>query len=158
MPGMSYDSRLDYYEALGVGRDATGEELKQAHVELALKYHPDVAAGGDTAANNSHFRAIQDAFTVLGNPVTRLLYNEARFGASPNALGGLGASSSSSAVPDDSYTMQKANYVNVRRNASSNWREIKDKYKTERYRQHSIPACKHVYKHLYLCIYLHCHS
>jgi DnaJ-class molecular chaperone len=135
MPEVSYDSRIDYYEVLGVGREATGEELKHSHVELALKYHPDVAVGGDTAANNSHFRAIQDAFTVLGNPVTRQLYDDARYGSSSSSsiLGGMGtSSSSSSAVPDNSYTMQKANYVNVRRNASSNWREIKDKYKTER--------------------------
>uniref|UniRef100_A0A8D2QLU1 DnaJ heat shock protein family (Hsp40) member C18 n=1 Tax=Zosterops lateralis melanops TaxID=1220523 RepID=A0A8D2QLU1_ZOSLA len=63
----------DYYEILGVSRDAGEEELKRAYRRLALKFHPDKnLAPGATEA----FKAIGNAFAVLSNPEKRLRYDE----------------------------------------------------------------------------------
>ncbi|NXO08176.1 DJC18 protein, partial [Oriolus oriolus] len=63
----------DYYEILGVSRDAGEEELKRAYRRLALKFHPDKnRAPGATEA----FKAIGNAFAVLSNPEKRLRYDE----------------------------------------------------------------------------------
>ena len=56
----------DPYRVLGVGRDATLNEIKSAHRGLAKRYHPD-AAGGDTG----RFLAVQEAYQVLSNPLLR---------------------------------------------------------------------------------------
>ncbi|XP_020643736.3 dnaJ homolog subfamily C member 18 isoform X1 [Pogona vitticeps] len=63
----------NYYEILGVGRDAKDEDLKKAYRKLALKFHPDKnCAPGATDA----FKAIGTAFAVLSNPEKRLQYDQ----------------------------------------------------------------------------------
>jgi len=66
----------DYYEILGVGKDAGADELKKAYRKLALKYHPDRNAG-DTAAEEK-FKEAAEAYEVLSNPEKRQRYD--RFG------------------------------------------------------------------------------
>ena len=65
----------DYYEALGVARDADAEELQQAYRRLARTYHPDV--NKDPAAEE-RFKEINEAYHVLSDPDTRARYD--RFG------------------------------------------------------------------------------
>ncbi len=63
----------DYYNVLGVGRDASQEDIKAAYRKLARKWHPDVNAG-DSAAEK-RFKEINEAHEVLGDPETRRKYD-----------------------------------------------------------------------------------
>jgi molecular chaperone DnaJ len=80
-------SRRDYYEVLGVGRNATDAEIKSAYRRLALKHHPD-RNPGDKAAED-HFKQAAEAYAVLADREKRSLYD--RFGhAGIGAAGGAG--------------------------------------------------------------------
>lgn len=62
----------DYYEVLGVPRDATGEQIKKAYRRLAMKYHPDVADTPDAAEK---FKEIGEAYEVLHDTNKRAMYD-----------------------------------------------------------------------------------
>jgi molecular chaperone DnaJ len=69
-------SKRDYYEILGVKKNATHEELKKAYRELALRYHPDrVPAEKKKEAENT-FKEISEAYAVLSDPQKRALYDQ----------------------------------------------------------------------------------
>jgi molecular chaperone DnaJ len=63
----------DYYEILGVDRDASQAEIKKAYRRMALKYHPDRNAGDSEAAET--FKEAARAYEVLGNEETRRRYD-----------------------------------------------------------------------------------
>ncbi len=69
-------SKRDYYEILGVGREATDQEIKSAYRKLALKYHPD-RNPGDAQAEES-FKEAAEAYSVLADTDKRHMYD--RFG------------------------------------------------------------------------------
>jgi molecular chaperone DnaJ len=69
-------NKQDYYEILGVKRDAKPEEIKKAYRRLARKYHPDVNPG-DKAAEE-RFKLTSEAHDVLSDPKKRSVYD--RFG------------------------------------------------------------------------------
>lgn len=69
------DVRRDYYEVLGVPRDASTEEIKRAFRRLAMKYHPDRNRSPDAEAR---FKEINEAYEVLSDPEKRAAYD--RFG------------------------------------------------------------------------------
>ena len=69
-------SKADYYEVLGVSRDASDQELKSAYRKLALKYHPD-RNPGDHAAEEK-FKEASEAYQVLSDADKRAAYD--RFG------------------------------------------------------------------------------
>src|ERR1700730_8024894 len=72
----------DYYEVLGVKRDASEEEIKKAHRKLARQYHPDRNPGDKQA--EAKFKDIQAAYDVLSDKSKRSNYD--RFGtAEPGA-------------------------------------------------------------------------
>ena len=62
----------DYYQVLGVARDASADELRKAFRKLARKYHPDVSKEADASARMS---AINEAHTVLSDPERRAAYD-----------------------------------------------------------------------------------
>ncbi len=66
-------ARRDYYEVLGVKKNAGPDELKKAFRTLALKYHPD-RNEGDTDAE-ARFREVAEAWDVLGDPEKRVRYD-----------------------------------------------------------------------------------
>ncbi len=74
----------DYYEALGVGREATPQEIKSAYRKLAVRYHPD-RNPGDSAAEE-RFKEAAEAYAVLSDPEKRKRYD--RFGHQGVAAGG----------------------------------------------------------------------
>ncbi len=77
-------SKADYYEVLGVSRDATDQELKSAYRKQALKYHPD-RNPGDRAAEEK-FKEASEAYQVLSDADKRAAYD--RYGHA--GLGGQG--------------------------------------------------------------------
>jgi molecular chaperone DnaJ len=78
--------KRDYYEVLGVGKDATEAEIKRAFRELARRHHPDVAPAGD---DGERFREINEAYAVLSDKDTRARYD--RWGHADDGASGLSA-------------------------------------------------------------------
>jgi molecular chaperone DnaJ len=72
------DVRRDYYEVLGVPRDASTEEIKRAFRRLAMKYHPDRNRSPDAEAR---FKEINEAYAVLSDPEKRAQYDRGLLGA-----------------------------------------------------------------------------
>jgi molecular chaperone DnaJ len=70
----------DYYEVLGVGRNATQDEIKRAYRDLAMRYHPDKNKSKEA---EERFKRANEAYAVLGDPEKRRQYDvlgSARFG------------------------------------------------------------------------------
>ena len=68
--------KRDYYEILGISRNANGEEIKKAYRQMALQYHPDRNPGDREAEEK--FKEASEAYEVLRDPEKRSLYD--RFG------------------------------------------------------------------------------
>jgi curved DNA-binding protein len=66
----------DYYEVLGVARDAAQDEIKKAYRKLALKWHPDRHAGKDAEAAEAKFKRISEAYEVLSDADKRAKYDQ----------------------------------------------------------------------------------
>jgi len=79
--------KRDYYEVLGVARNASDEEIKKAYRKLALKYHPDRNPGDKQA--EERFKELSEAYSVLSDGERRLQYD--RFGHAAFEQGGMGA-------------------------------------------------------------------
>jgi molecular chaperone DnaJ len=78
--------KRDYYDVLGVGRSATGEEVKRAYRKLAVKFHPD--KNPDDPHAEEKFKELGEAYDVLMDPEKRAAYD--RFGHAAFASGGAG--------------------------------------------------------------------
>lgn len=78
-------NKKDYYEVLGVSKDASDADIKSAFRKLAKKYHPDICKEPDAEAK---FKEVQEAYAVLSDPNKRKQYDQFGHAAFENNGGG----------------------------------------------------------------------
>jgi len=83
-------AKRDYYEVLGVKRDADADAVKKAYRKLAVQYHPDKNPGNVEAEEN--FKQITEAYEVLSDPAKRQKYDQFGHQAFGPGSGGFGRS------------------------------------------------------------------
>ena len=76
----------DYYNTLGIQRNASDKEIQKAYRDLARKYHPDMNPGDDSAKQK--FQEVQQAYDILSDGKKRSQYDQ--FGAGFEQMGGGG--------------------------------------------------------------------
>jgi molecular chaperone DnaJ len=67
-------AKRDFYEVLGVSRDASQDEIKKSYRQMAMKYHPDRNPGNKEAEDK--FKEAAEAYEVLSDPEKRQRYNQ----------------------------------------------------------------------------------
>ena len=79
----------DFYQTLGVAREADTEEIRKAYRKLARKHHPDLNPG-DKAAED-RFKKVQEAYDVLSDPKKKQMYDQVGFYSENGMPAGAGA-------------------------------------------------------------------
>ena len=83
-------AKRDYYEVLGVNKDATDDDLKKSYRRLAMKWHPD--RNPDNPKAEEHFKEAKEAYEILADANKRAAYDQfGHAGVNPQAGGGSGA-------------------------------------------------------------------
>ena len=82
-------AKRDYYEVLGVPRNAGDDEIKKAYRKLAMKYHPDRNQGNAAKEAEAKFKEIKEAYEILSDGQKRAAYDQyGHAGVDPNMGGG----------------------------------------------------------------------
>lgn len=81
-------SKRDFYEVLGVSRDASERDIKKAYKRLAMKYHPDRNQGDESAADK--FKEVKEAYEILTDPQKKAAYDQYGHAAFEQGGGGFG--------------------------------------------------------------------
>ncbi len=95
-------AKRDYYEVLGVGKNASEDEIKKAYRKIAIKYHPDRNPGNKEAEDK--FKEAAEAYDVLHDPQKRQQYDQFGFDG-PAGGGGFGGFGGASMNMDDIFSM-----------------------------------------------------
>ena len=80
--------KRDFYEVLGVDRNADDKKIKTAYRKLAKKYHPDMNPNDENAKKK--FEEVGEAYAVLSDPEKRKMYDQFGMAAFDQAAGGAG--------------------------------------------------------------------
>src|SRR5579863_631661 len=67
----------DYYQALGVSKEADADEIRKAYRKLARKHHPDLNPGDK--ASEDRFKKVQEAYDILSDPKKKTMYDQYGF-------------------------------------------------------------------------------
>ena len=79
--------KRDYYEVLGIQKDASADDIKKAYRSLARKYHPDLHPDDKQCAEK--FKEVNEAYEVLSDPSKKERYDQfGHAGVDPNYGGG----------------------------------------------------------------------
>ena len=70
-----HHNQATHYEVLGIPRDATQAQVKEAYLTMSKKHHPDLNNGQDREHNHQEFLRVTDAYSVLGNKTERRAYD-----------------------------------------------------------------------------------
>lgn len=85
-------TKRDYYETLGVPKNASEEEIKKAYRKLAMKHHPDRNQDDKSKTAEAKFKEAKEAYEMLSDSQKRAAYDQHGFaGVDPNMRGGAGA-------------------------------------------------------------------
>ncbi|MFN0185207.1 MAG: molecular chaperone DnaJ [Aquabacterium sp.] len=83
-------TKRDYYDVLGVPKNATEDDIKKAYRKLAMKHHPDRNQGDDAAKAEERFKEAKEAYEMLSDAQKRAAYDQfGHAGVDPN-MGGAG--------------------------------------------------------------------
>jgi molecular chaperone DnaJ len=78
-------AKRDYYEVLGVPRNASDDDIKKAYRKLAMKYHPDRNQGDEAKKAEEKFKEAKEAYEMLSDPQKRAAYDQfGHAGVDPN--------------------------------------------------------------------------
>ncbi len=81
-------SKRDYYEVLGVNKNASEDELKKAYRRLAMKYHPDRNTGDQAADAEKKFKEATEAYEILSDAQKRAAYDQFGHAGVDSSMGG----------------------------------------------------------------------
>jgi molecular chaperone DnaJ len=85
-------TKRDYYETLGVPKNASEEEIKKSYRKLAMKHHPDRNHGDTSKDAEAKFKEVKEAYEMLSDGQKRAAYDQyGHAGVDPNMRGGPGA-------------------------------------------------------------------
>jgi molecular chaperone DnaJ len=92
-------AKRDFYEVLGVNRDASDDDIKKSYRKLAMKWHPD--RNPDNPKAEDHFKEAKLAYEILSDPKRRGAYDQfGHAGVDPSAMAGAGAGAGFSGFGD----------------------------------------------------------
>ena len=81
-------AKRDYYDVLGVPKNASDDDIKKAYRKLAMKYHPDRNQGDEAKKAEEKFKEAKEAYEMLSEPQKRAAYDQyGHAGVDPNAAG-----------------------------------------------------------------------
>jgi len=82
-------AKRDYYDVLGVTKNASDDDIKKAYRKLAMKHHPDRNQGDDAKKSEDKFKEAKEAYEMLSDPQKRAAYDQyGHAGVDPNMGGG----------------------------------------------------------------------
>ena len=94
-------AQQDYYQTLGVARDADEDEIRKAYRKLARKHHPDLNPG-DKAAEE-RFKKVQEAYDILSDPKKKQMYDQYGFYSENGMPGGAPVPADADARPEHGF-------------------------------------------------------